>query len=180
LKDDALFAAIDRLRARIPVVRVHTRAPITAPARVTDALARGLAARAPVWVLVHTNHPNELAPDVDVALARLVDAGVPVLNQSVLLRGVNDDVEVLAELSRKLVARRVFPYYLHQTDPVPGNAHLRVPVSEGLALVAALARRVSGIALPRFVVDPEDGSGKVDVRPEHAALRGRGGLPGAS
>ncbi len=158
-----LLATLDRLRAAVPVVRIHTRAPITFPASVTDALVAGLAARAPVWVVVHANHPRELAPDVDVALARLVDAGVPVLNQSVLLRGVNDDPEVLAALSRGLVRRRVFPYYLHHTDPVLGNAHLRVPLDEGRAIHAALARRVSGVALPTYVIDPPDGSGKLRI-----------------
>lgn len=175
LKDEALFATVDRLRASIPVVRIHTRAPITQPARVTTALVAGLRARAPLWVLVHCNHPGELSADVDVALSRLVDAGLPVLNQAVLLRGVNDDAAVLARLSRELVRRRVFPYYLHQTDPVPGNAHLRVPVGEGLALYEELRRQVSGIALPTFVVDPDDGSGKVRVEAHHAALLGRGG-----
>src|SRR5690606_15040662 len=105
-------------------------------------------------------HPRELAPDVDEALARMVDAGIPVLNQAVLLRGVNDDPDVLAELSRALVRRRVFPYYLHHTDPVQGNAHLRVSIERGRAVYAELARRVSGVALPTYVIDPADGSGK--------------------
>lgn len=163
LSDRRLFALMDALRPAVPVVRVHTRAPITAPHRVTDALVEGLAARRPVWVLVHCNHPDELAPDVEAALGRLADAGIPLLNQAVLLRGVNDDVEALTRLSERLVELRVFPYYLHHTDPVPGNARFRVPVDEGLALHAALARRVSGVALPRYVVDPPDGTGKVDV-----------------
>jgi lysine 2,3-aminomutase len=161
--DARLFATIDRLRPAIPVVRVHTRAPITEPRRVTTALVDGLRARRPVWVVVHCNHPAELSPDVDHALARLVDAGVPVLNQSVLLRGVNDDAEVLAELSRQLVRRGVFPYYLHQADAVTGNAHFRVPLDEGRRIVADLRRLVSGIGLPSWVVDAPDGSGKVPV-----------------
>lgn len=163
VRDERLFAAIDGVRPQVPVVRVHTRAPITAPSRVTDALASGLAARAPVWVIVHCNHPGELTPEVRQALARLVDAGVPVLNQSVLLRGVNDDAAVLAALCTELVRLRVFPYYLHHTDAVPGNAHFRVPIAEGRRIHAELARRVSGLALPRYVIDPPDGSGKRDV-----------------
>jgi lysine 2,3-aminomutase len=174
LRDDALFALIDRLQQRVPVVRIHTRAPITYPQRVTPALVAGLRERRPVWVVVHTNHAAELAPDVDQALARLVDAGLPVLNQSVLLRGVNDSVDALASLCRGLVRRGVFPYYLHQTDPVPGTAHLRVSVSEGLALMDGLRAVVSGVALPTFVVDPSDGSGKRPATPEHGALTGRG------
>ena len=165
LRDDRLFEAIDALRPTVPVIRVHSRAPITAPFRVTDALVAGLKARGPVWLVVHTNHPRELSPEVDEALQKLVDAGIPVLNQSVLLRGVNDDPDVLAELSRQLVRRRVFPYYLHHPDAVPGNAHLRVSVAEGLAIVEGLRRRVSGIALPTYVIDPPDGSGKLQLRP---------------
>jgi lysine 2,3-aminomutase len=163
LPDARVFAAIDAVRPQVPVVRIHTRAPVTLPSRVTDRLVAGLRARAPVWVLVHVNHPVELSSEVDGALARLVDAGVPVLNQSVLLRGVNDDVAVLAELSEALVARRVFPYYLHHPDAAPGNAHFRVPLAEGQALYAALRRRVSGLALPTYVLDPPDGTGKQAV-----------------
>jgi lysine 2,3-aminomutase len=164
LSDQRLFAVLDALRDAVPTLRLHTRAPITHPRRVTPALVAGLRARGPVWVLVHANHVDELAPDVVEALARLVDAGIPVLNQAVLLRGVNDEVEALVALCERLVALRVFPYYLHHTDPVPGNAAFRVGLEEGLALHAALAARVSGLALPRYVVDPPDGSGKIDAR----------------
>ncbi|NCG17959.1 MAG: KamA family radical SAM protein [Rhodobacterales bacterium] len=163
VRDQTLFDAIDTLRDTIPVIRIHTRAPITKPARVTNALVAGLASRRPVWVVVHCNHPKELSPDVDQALARLIDAGLPVLNQSVLLRGVNDNVPALAELSRQLVRRGVFPYYLHHTDHAGGNAHFRVGVQEGLALWHGLQKCVSGGALPRYVIDPPQGSGKVDV-----------------
>ena len=161
--DARLLATIDRLRPAIPVVRVHTRAPITEPRRVTKNLVDGLRARLPVWVVVHCNHPAELSDDVDAALGRLVDAGIPVLNQSVLLRGVNDDARVLAELSRELVRRRVFPYYLHQADAVAGNAHFRVPLDEGRAIYAELRGLVSGIGLPTWVIDQPDGTGKVPV-----------------
>jgi len=163
LRDERLFEVIDRCRASIPVLRVHTRAPITAPWRVTSELVAGLAARGPVWVLVHVNHPRELSPEVDQALARFVNAGLPVLNQAVLLKGVNDDVEALVALSRALVRRRVFPYYLHHPDKAAGNAHLRVSVERGLELHRALGERVSGVALPRYVWDQPDGSGKVDL-----------------
>ena len=147
----------------VPVIRIHTRAPITRPDRVTPALVQGLASRGPLWVIVHVNHPRELSTDVDDALARLVDAGVPVLNQSVLLRGVNDDVNLLAELFEGLVRRRVFPYYLHHPDHAAGNAHFRVSMDEGRAIVGALRARVSGLAMPRYVLDEPDGSGKRDI-----------------
>jgi len=165
VRDAKLFDTIDAVRPSVPVVRIHTRAPITRPDRVTEALVAGLAQRAPVWVVVHCNHPRELSPEVDVALSRMVDAGIPVLNQSVLLRGVNDRVEVLAELCEALVARRVFPYYLHHTDAARGNGHFRVSLEEGRALWQGLKTRVSGVALPRHVMDPPDGSGKRDVGP---------------
>ena len=163
LSDRRLFGVIDALRPNVPVIRVHTRAPITAPYRVTDDLVGGLARRRPVWMVVHCNHPDELSADVREAVGRLRDAGVPLLNQSVLLRGVNDDPDVLARLSDALVELQVFPYYLHHTDPVPGNARFRVSIDQGLEIHAALANRVSGIGLPRYVIDPPDGSGKVDV-----------------
>ncbi len=163
VRDDRLFDAIDALRATVPVIRIHSRAPITRPDRVTPELAAGLRSRAPVWLVVHCNHPRELSPDVDRALALLVDHGVPVLNQSVLLAGVNDDPQVLAELCRQLVRRRVFPYYLHHPDAAKNTAHLRVPLERGLAIHAELRTLVSGVACPRYVIDPPDGRGKLDV-----------------
>ncbi len=173
VRDARLLDTIDALRPAIPVVRIHTRAPITRPARVTPELAQALAARAPVFVLVHANHPRELSAEVDAALGHLVDAGVPVLNQAVLLRGVNDDVEVLEALSRALVERRVVPTYLHHPDAVTGNAHFRVSMEEGLALHRALGRRVGGFLLPRYVIDPPDGTGKVAVAEWVARARSR-------
>ncbi len=163
IPDARLFAAMDGLRPEIPIVRVHTRAPITFPSRITPRLVAGLRERAPVWLFVHVNHPSELTVEVDAALARLVDAGIPVLNQTVLLRGINNDVDTLVALSRALVARRVFPYYLHHPDAVPGNAHFRVSIAEGQALYTSLRGRVSGLALPTYVIDPPDGSGKHPV-----------------
>jgi lysine 2,3-aminomutase len=158
-----LAEVLARVSGIARTVRIHTRAPITFPEAVTDPLVAALRARGAVWVVVHCNHPRELAPDVTEALARLVDGGIPVLNQSVLLRGVNDDPAVLAELSAALLERRVHPYYLHVTDRVPGNAHLRVPLREAVALHRALAALTGGTALPKLVLDPPDGSGKVDA-----------------
>lgn len=161
VRDRALFRAIDLVGA--PSTRIHTRAPITAPERVTDALVEGLRSRGPVWVLVHCNHADELSEPVRAALSRLVDAGIPVLNQAVLLRGVNDGIEALQRLCEELVSLRVFPYYLHHTDKAAGNARFRVSPEVGLALHEALSERVSGVALPRYVLDPPDGSGKIPV-----------------
>ncbi len=161
--DARLFSVIDAVRPEVPVIRVHTRAPITYPQRVTAALVDGLRARAPVWVLVHANHPVELTSPVRDALARLVDAGLPVLNQAVLLRGVNDSASTLAELCEALVELRVFPYYLHHPDAAPGNAAFRIPLADGWGIYQELRGKLSGIALPQYVIDPPDGSGKRPV-----------------
>lgn len=158
-----LVETIDALRPHVATIRIHTRAPITFPEAVSEGLVRALRARAPVWVVVHCNHPRELAPDVDAALERLVDGGIPVLNQAVLLRGVNDDAEILAELCSALLIRRVMPYYLHVTDRARGNAHLRVDLADAQRIMSELRERTGGTALPRLVIDPPDGSGKVDA-----------------
>jgi lysine 2,3-aminomutase len=145
------------------MIRIHSRAPITFPSAVTDELVGVLAARQPVWFVVHANHVNELSDDVVDALRRMVDAGIPVMNQSVLLRGVNDNVDALAALMERLVELRVKPYYLHHPDAVPGGGGFRVSIDEGWKLYAALRKRVSGMALPQYVIDPPDGTGKVPV-----------------
>lgn len=166
VSDARLLNAIDALRPEVPVIRIHTRAPITFPQRITPHLVSSLRARAPVWVIVHANHPVELSAPVRESLARLVDAGLPVLNQAVLLRGVNDHPDILAELCETLVSLRVFPYYLHHPDAAPGNAAFRVSLDEGRAIHEALRQRLSGIALPTYVIDPPDGSGKRAILPE--------------
>ncbi|MCA8942050.1 MAG: EF-P beta-lysylation protein EpmB [Planctomycetes bacterium] len=164
--DRWLAALVDRLE-RIPHLRrlrVHTRLPIVIPDRVDDALIDWMARTrlAPI-VVVHANHPNEVDPNCGAALLRLVRAGIPVLNQSVLLRGVNDDASVLAELSRRLLDARVMPYYLHQLDPVAGAAHFEVPVERGLEIVAALRERLPGYGVPRYVREIPGAASKVEL-----------------
>ncbi len=163
LGDRRLLPVIRRLSRSMRVVRVHTRAPITWPQRIGDGLVDALGRCPNLWLVVHANHPRELSSAACDALTRLVAGGVPVLNQSVLLRGVNDDLETLVELSQALVALRIKPYYLHHPDRAAGNAHFRVSVDRGLDLHRRLAKRVSGVALPAYVVDLPDGSGKVSV-----------------
>jgi EF-P beta-lysylation protein EpmB len=152
---DSHLEELARRLARIDHVRwlrVHTRLPIVLPERVTDELLAWLhGTRLRPIMVVHANHPNELDNDVAAALARLADAGVMLLNQSVLLRGVNDDADVLTELSRRLIDLRVMPYYLHQLDRVSGAAHFEVDERRGLDLVEQLRRRLSGYAVPRYV-----------------------------
>jgi len=158
LLSDANLMRWSKRLAAIPHVtrlRIHTRLPIVLPSRVDEHLLGWLRATRELglapWLVVHSNHPAELVGDCAEALTRLVDAGVPVLNQAVLLRGVNDDEAVLAELCERLVDLRVQPYYLHQLDPVAGAAHFHVDEDRGRALIAALRRRLPGYAVPRYV-----------------------------
>lgn len=148
-------------------LRIHTRLPIVIPDRVDDALLRWLGAtRLAPTVVVHSNHPNELDDACTKALLRLVKSGVPVLNQTVLLRGVNDDADTLTELSRRLLDARVMPYYLHQLDPVRGAQHWEVPVARGHELIAELRRRLPGFGVPRYVREVVGAAHKVELGPE--------------
>jgi EF-P beta-lysylation protein EpmB len=162
---DEHLAALARRIAQIPHVRrlrIHSRLPIVIPERVTDALLTWLrGTRLVPMVVVHANHPRELDRAVAAALGRLVDSGVPVLNQSVLLRGVNDSAEVLAELCERLVDLRVAPYYLHQLDRVSGAAHFEVAPAVGVRIVEQLRARLPGYAVPRYVREVPGAAGKV-------------------
>lgn len=148
-----LVAAIDAI-PHVARIRLHTRLPVMIPSRVSDELLQTLRqTRAVSLVVIHSNHPREIDATVGAALGRLVDRGIPVLNQSVLLQGVNDDAETLVQLSQRLVAHRVMPYYLHQLDRVAGAAQFAVPTAEGLEIMAALRQRLPGYAVPRYVVE---------------------------
>ena len=159
--------------ARIPHVKVlrwHTRVPAVAPERVTAELVAALrSTRQATWLALHVNHPSELTPSARAAIARLVDAGVAMVSQSVLLRGVNDDPATLEALFRALVECRVKPYYLHHLDRAPGTAHFRTTVAEGQALVGSLRGRLSGLAQPTYVLDIPGGHGKVPIGPTYIA-----------
>jgi lysine 2,3-aminomutase len=162
----AEIATIDHVR----VARFHTRLPVAAPERITAELVRALILTGrPTYVVLHANHPRELTAAARAACARFVDAGMPMLSQSVLLRGVNDDVEVLAELMRTFVECRIKPYYLHHGDLARGTSHLRTTIAEGQALMRALRGRVSGLAQPTYVLDIPGGAGKVPVGPSYLA-----------
>jgi lysine 2,3-aminomutase len=145
------------------VIRFHTRVPIVDPRRVSRALVEALAAEKAVYVVVHANHPRELTRRVKEALSRLCQAGIPLLSQTVLLRGVNDDASVLEALFRGLVAMRVKPYYLHHADLARGTGHFRTGISAGQRLVRALRGRVSGLCQPTYVLDIPGGYGKVPI-----------------
>jgi lysine 2,3-aminomutase len=164
--------------AHVKVVRVHTRVPVVEPARVTPALVRALKSQGPAtYVVLHANHARELTAKARVACARFVDAGIPMLSQSVLLRGVNDDAAVLGELMRALVECRIKPYYLHHGDLAPGTAHWRTGIDEGQALMRALRGRLSGLCQPTYVLDIPGGHGKSPVGPSYLAeVRGSDGI----
>jgi lysine 2,3-aminomutase len=168
---------IDRLLARIreiptvETIRLATRVPVTLPMRVTGELVRALRKHHPVWVMTHFNHPKELTKESLAACTRLVDAGFPVMNQTVLLAGVNDDADVLERLFRGLVRARVRPYYLLQADPVRGTGHLRTPLARGLAIMGQLQGRLTGIALPKLICDTPGGRGKVPLSPDYVVAR---------
>ncbi|MBN9315381.1 MAG: lysine-2,3-aminomutase-like protein [Devosia sp.] len=150
--------------AHVKVVRFHTRVPVVEPERVDGSLIAALKASGKTtYVALHANHPRELTEAARAAAGRLVDAGIVMLSQSVLLRGVNDDVEVLAALFRGFVEARVKPYYLHHPDLAPGTAHFRVSIAEGQALVKALRGRVSGLCQPTYVLDIPGGYGKAPL-----------------
>jgi lysine 2,3-aminomutase len=171
--------AIDHVKT----IRWHTRMPAADPGRIDDAFVAAIrSATKAVYVVLHANHPRELTPEARAACARLVDAGIPMLSQSVLLRGVNDDIDTLSELMRTLVETRIKPYYLHHPDLAPGTSHFRVTVEEGQALVRALRDRVSGLAQPHYVIDIPGGVSKALASPadieatiDGFRLRGRDG-----
>jgi lysine 2,3-aminomutase len=150
--------------AHVKVVRWHTRVPVTDPARVGDDLVAALyAPGATSYVAIHANHAREFAPEAKTAIARLADGGIPLVSQSVLLKGVNDTVEVLAALMRTFVENRVKPYYLHHPDLAPGTSHFRLGIEQGLALMRELRVQVSGLAMPTYMLDIPGGFGKVPL-----------------
>jgi lysine 2,3-aminomutase len=161
-----IVRALDSISS-VRTIRIHTRVPIVDPARVNDEMLAALRAATPVWIAVHTNHARELTEPARVALARLVDAGVPLVSQTVLLRGVNDDADTLEELFRSLVECRVKPYYLHHPDLAPGTSRFRLPIGRGRDLLRALRGRLSGLAQPTYVLDLPGGHGKVPVGPDY-------------
>lgn len=157
--------------AHLKILRWHTRVPVVDPARLSDDLIAALkASRKTVVVAIHANHPREFTPAARGAIAKLADAGIVLLSQTVLLKGVNDSADTLEGLMRVLLENRIRPYYLHHGDLAPGTSHLRTSIEHGRALMRELARRVSGAALPRYVLDIPGGHGKVDIESHLTAL----------
>lgn len=160
----------------VKIVRWHTRVPVVDPDRVDEAMVRALQSSAKtIYVALHANHPRELTPAARRACARLIDAGVAMVSQSVLLKGVNDDVDTLEALMRAFVETRIRPYYLHHPDLAPGTAHFRVPIARGQEIVGQLRQRLSGLAMPTYVLDIPGGHGKVPVGPAYLGEGAAGG-----
>lgn len=160
------LAGIDHVK----IIRLHTRVPVADPARVSDEMVAALKVKGvTTWVALHANHARELTEAARAASARLVDAGIPMVSQSVLLRGVNDNIAALSDLMRAFVECRIKPYYLHHGDLAPGTAHLRTTLAEGQDLMRQLRGRVSGLCQPDYVIDIPGGAGKSPVGPTYVA-----------
>jgi lysine 2,3-aminomutase len=186
MADAAIEMVLSALRSvpSVQIIRIGTRVPVVLPMRITDELVQMLRKYHPLWINTHFNHPNELTPESAAACTKLADAGIPMGNQSVLLRGVNDQPQIIEQLCRSLIRIRVRPYYLYQCDLVRGVEHFRTSVRAGIEIMEYLRGRISGLAIPTFVVDAPHGGGKIPVLPNyvvsmsptHTVLRNYEGL----
>ncbi len=173
LPDDRLEWILSRLR-RIPhveVIRIGTKAPVVLPQRITPALTKMIAKFHPIWMSVHFTHPEELTPEVKKACENLANAGIVLQSQTVLLSGINDDVDTMRRLFHGLVMMRVRPYYLYQCDPIVGSSHFRTPVEKGLDIIRGLRGYTSGFAIPVYAIDCPGGGGKVPLMPDYVMGR---------
>jgi lysine 2,3-aminomutase len=173
LSEEKLDWILSRLRAipHIEFVRIGTKMPAVLPQRVTPQLCRMLRKHHPLWMSVHFLHPDECTPEAARACARLADAGIPLGAQTVLLKGVNDDVPTMTDLVHKLLLMRVRPYYLYQCDPISGSSHFRTSVEQGLALIEGMRGHTTGYAVPTYVIDAPGGGGKIPLQPNYVVGR---------
>ncbi len=176
LPDEPLEWLLINLRAipHLEVIRIGTKTPAVLPMRITSALTKILRRANPLWMSLHFTHPGELTPETAEAASRLADAGLPLGSQTVLLRGVNDNVETMRTLMTGLMKNRVRPYYLYQCDPILGSAHFRTPVAKGIEMIQGLRGHVSGYAVPQYVIDAPGGGGKIPLLPEYYAGKENG------
>lgn len=178
LTDETLGRLLSRLR-RIPhveIIRIGTKAPVVLPQRITPALTKMLKRFHPLWMSIHFTHPDEITPEVVCACERLADAGIPLGSQTVLLAGINDNVETMKRLVLGLLRIRVRPYYLYQCDPIPGSSHFRTPVEKGLEIIRGLRGHTTGYAVPSYVIDAPGGGGKIPLLPNYLEGRDEEGL----
>lgn len=173
LADEKLGWILEQLRdiPHVELLRIGTKVPVVLPQRVTPGLTRLLRRFHPLWMSIHFTHPDECTPEVHRACTRLADAGLPLGSQTVLLRGVNDDLATMKRLMHQLVKMRVRPYYLYQCDPILGSAHFRTPVAKGLEIIAGLRGHTSGYAVPTYVIDAPGGGGKIPLLPDYVVGR---------
>lgn len=178
LPDGYLAWLLSKLAAipHVEMLRIGTKAPVVMPQRITPALVRMLRRYHPLWMSIHVTHPDEVTPEMMRACTRLADAGIPLGSQTVLLAGINDEIETMRRLVHGLVRIRVRPYYLYQCDPIPGSSHFRTPVTRGLQIIAGLQGHTTGYAVPTYVVDAPGGGGKVPLLPPYALGREDGDL----
>jgi len=169
LDDDRLEYVLQRLSKikHIEFVRIGSKQPVVQPMRVTSSLRRILKRYHPLWMSLHFTHPDELTPEVAEACGRLADAGIPLGSQTVLLKGVNDDLDTMKQLVHGLLKIRVKPYYLYQADPISGSSHFRTPVSKGVELIRGLRGHTTGYSVPTYVIDAPDGGGKIPIAPDY-------------
>jgi lysine 2,3-aminomutase len=162
-----LLEELERI-SHLQVIRLHSRIPVADPKRINKAMVKALSiSRVSLWVAVHSNHPREFTREAEIACASLARAGIALIGQTVLLKGVNDDAGVLEQLFRKMVANRVKPYYLHNLDLASGTEHFRVPIAEGQSLMRELRGRLSGLCQPTYVLDIPGGFGKIPIGPTY-------------
>ena len=167
---EAVLSALRKIE-HVEVIRIGTRFPVVLPQRIDNELCSMLSNYGPIWVNTHFNHPREITPEAALACDRLLRAGIPLNNQAVLLRGVNDNVETQIRLCHALLRTKVRPYYLFQCDEVRGTEHLRTPVKTGIEIIEGMRGHTSGLAIPTFVVDLSHGGGKVPLQPEYVVLQ---------
>ncbi|HEY9619628.1 MAG TPA: lysine-2,3-aminomutase-like protein [Crinalium sp.] len=168
-----IIRALDTIE-HVEVIRIHTRVPVVAPSRVDAEMVQALKVKTPVYVVLHANHPRELTEEAIAACDQLVDHGIPMLSQSALLKGINDDPQTMAQLMRRLTRARVKPYYLHHGDLAQGTSHFRTSIEEGQAIMRSLRGDLSGLCQPTYVLDIPGGHGKVPIGPTYLQKEGEG------
>jgi lysine 2,3-aminomutase len=173
LGDEKLAWILSRLRQipHVEIVRIGTKVPAVLPQRITPQLVRMLRRYHPLWMSLHFTHPDEATPETYRACAMLADAGIPLGSQTVLLKGINDNLETMRALVHHLLKMRVRPYYLYQCDPISGSAHFRTPIAKGLEIIRGLRGFTSGYAVPTYVVDAPGGGGKIPLMPDYVVGR---------
>jgi lysine 2,3-aminomutase len=165
-----IITALDQIE-HVEIIRIHTRVPVVDPERINDELVAVLRSRRPVYVILHCNHPDEFSPAAVAAIEKLIDNGIVMLGQSVLLKGINDDIATLGKLMRTMVKHRIKPYYLHHVDLAKGTSHFRTTIEDGQALVAELRGRYSGLCQPEYVLDIPGGVGKSPIGPSYVTKK---------